>query len=148
MTVIYFRNATLRLLCAGFAVLTGCTTSTVEKRKQERYGAYSALAPEMRSRVDAGQIKVGMTEDAVYIALGKPDQILQEETQAGATTRWHYLGAHLEEHRYSNYHPYRGRRHSLLEPSYNMEYYSRPYVRSEVVFRSGIVAEWRTFPTP
>ena len=103
MTVIYFRNATLRLLCAGLAVLTGCTTSTVEKRKQERYGAYSALAPEMRSRVDAGQVKVGMTEDAVYIALGKPDQILQEETQAGATTRWHYLGAHLEEYRYSNY---------------------------------------------
>jgi hypothetical protein len=133
------------LLALGLA---GCASSTVETRKQERYGAYSALAPELRAQVDSGKIKVGMTEDAVYIAFGKPDQILQEENAAGATTRWLYRGTHLEEYRHWNHRPYHVGRHYLSEPVYTVDYYPRPYVRTEVVFRNGVVSEWRTLPTP
>lgn len=148
MTMILLRRSGLALLVAGMAILSGCATSTVESRKHERYGAYSALTPELRTQVDLGQVKVGMTEDAVYIALGKPDQILQEETQAGAATRWLYHGTHLEEYRYWNRRPFHtGHRYSY-DSYYVTDYHARNYIRSEVVFKAGVVAEWRTLPVP
>ena len=64
-------------------LLCGCVTSTVEKRKQERAGVYSGLAPELQAAVDQGKIKVGMGMDAVYIAWGKPAQILTGESSQG-----------------------------------------------------------------
>ncbi|NJN05483.1 MAG: hypothetical protein HC814_02545, partial [Rhodobacteraceae bacterium] len=71
-------------------VLSGCARNTIENRKQERYGAYSALPPETRQLVDAGQIKVGMSMDAVYIAWGKPDQVLNSETAETLFITWLY----------------------------------------------------------
>lgn len=41
-----------------------------------------------------------MSEDAVYIAWGKPAQILHQEDQRGASTTWLYEGAWMEETRY------------------------------------------------
>lgn len=58
-------------------ICTGCATSTIQTRKQERHGIYSALPPEERNLVDQGRINVGMSKDAVYIAWGKPSEILQ-----------------------------------------------------------------------
>src|SRR6187549_3241492 len=87
-------------------LLCGCATSTVEKRKQERYGAYSGLTPELRAVVDHGQIKVGMPMDAVYIAWGKPSQVVTRETEKGTTIIWLYHGTHFEEHHYWAYHGY------------------------------------------
>jgi hypothetical protein len=133
----------------GCLLLAGCATSTVEKRKQERYGAYSALTPEMRAEVDGGRIRVGMTEDAVYIALGKPSEILQQETQAGATTVWLYNGSHLREYRYWSYRSVRGGdRFYYSEPYMAYDYSLVPYVRTEVVFEKGLVKEWRNMPIP
>ncbi len=129
-------------------LLSGCATSTVETRKQERYGAYSALADEQRSLVDQGKIKVGMTMDAVYIAFGKPNEVLQEETQAGSTTRWLYHGSTLQEYRQWRYRYVRAGRFNYTEPYMAYDYYLQPYVRSEVVFQNGVVKEWRTLPTP
>ena len=141
--------------CLGWAlllglgvVLTGCASSTVEKRKQERYGAYSALSPEQRELVDQGKVKIGMTMDAVYIALGKPDEILEEETQAGSTTHWLYHGSSLREYRYWTYRGVRVGRHYYSEPYLAQDYYLKPYVRSEIVFQGGLVREWRTLPSP
>jgi hypothetical protein len=76
--------------------LTGCATSTIESRKQQRYGVYAGLTEAQKSAVDAGQIKVGMPMDAVYIAWGKPDQVLNAETSAGPQIRWLYAGTYLQ----------------------------------------------------
>ena len=129
-------------------LVSGCTTSTVESRKQERYGAYSSLAPEQRTLVDGGKIKVGVTEDAVYIALGKPVEVLQQETQAGASTVWLYGGTRLREHRYWAYRSWGHRSRYYSEPYMAFDYSSEPYVRLEVVFEKGLVREWRTLPVP
>jgi hypothetical protein len=56
-----------------------CKTPTVESRKQERLAAYNALPDDQKQMVDKGQIKIGMNEEAVYIAWGPPSQILQSE---------------------------------------------------------------------
>ena len=133
------------LLCL---LATGCATSTVEKRKQERYGAYSALASEQRELVDQGRVKVGMGMDAVYIALGKPNEILQQETQAGSTTHWLYHGSALREYRYWTYRAVRAGDRYYSEPYMAQDYYLQPYVRSEIVFQDEVVKEWRTLPSP
>ena len=133
------------LLTAGCA-----TTSTVETRKQERYNAYSELSPEQRTAVDAGQIKVGMSMDAVYIAWGSPSQILAGESSQGASVTWIYHGTYFEEHQFWGY-PYYGhygycRRYYYPGPYLAYDYSPRTYVRAEVRFVGGIVKEWRSLP--
>lgn len=121
-------------------LLTGCaTTTTIESRKTERAAAYAALSPEFKTLVDDGQIRKGMTEDAVYIAWGKPAQILQQENQQGPATIWLYEGGWMEETRY-----WTGRRNPRLEHDYQ----PRAYVRAEIVFVNGKVESWRTLPQP
>ena len=84
------------LLCAAALLVGGCASSSIEKRREERIQTYSSLAPEDKAMVDLGQIKVGMTMDAVYIAWGKPSQILLGETSDGQQTTWIYHGTHVE----------------------------------------------------
>lgn len=129
-------NGWLGWVLAGLA-LGGCvTTGTVASRKQERVAAYEALSPEMRSAVDQGMIKTGMSMDAVYIAWGNPNQIVSGGNQAGETTTWIYQGSFLQEVRYWG--------------GWRMHYAYSPvtYVRAQAVFTNGVVKEWQTFPQP
>ncbi len=130
----------LAIVAAGLLV-AGCATTrtTVESRKNERAAAYSALSPEIKELVDRGQIKVGMPEDAVYIAWGAPSQIVRSENQNEAATIWVYRGGYLEETRY-----WAGWRYPRLEHDYQ----PRTYVSAEVVFVDGKVRQWRTLPQP
>lgn len=129
-----------RSLTLLFAVvlMAGCATSNVASRKKERAAAYAALKPEIQTLVDQGQIRRGMSQDAVYIAWGKPSQVLQMEDQQGAVTTWLYQGSYMEETRYW---PYRAR-----TPNY--DYDIRGYISAEVVFQNGEVTNWRTLPKP
>lgn len=139
-----------------FAVLAaallgaGCATkSTVETRKQERPGVYSNLSPELRQLVDQGRIKVAMPMEAVYIAWGKPSQIVQSETSEGASTTWVYQGTYWETHRYwtYRYHPYGSYRY-YPAPHLEHDYIPRSFIRAEVVFQDGVVKRWHTLPAP
>src|ERR1700758_1963730 len=79
---IFVKHLFVALLAA--LVMAGCTTShNLESRKQERYGAYMALPPDLKAAVDQGRIKAGMNMDAVYIAWGKPNQIVNAGSAAG-----------------------------------------------------------------
>lgn len=126
-------------MVCGILVVAGCATSSIEKRKNERSAAYASLTPEMKSLVDKGQIKAGMTQDAVYMAWGAPAQILQSENQGGAATTWIYRGGYLEETRY-----WAGWRSPRLEHDYQ----PRTYVSAEIIFVDGKVKQWRTLPQP
>jgi hypothetical protein len=138
----------LSWLLLGTLSLTGCATSTIESRKQERLAAYNALSAEHRLAVDIGQIKIGMPMDAVYIAWGKPSQILAGESAQGAAITWLYHRAYLEEYRYWTYHDYcAGGRH-YASPYLAFDYYPRSYVSAEVRFAGELVKEWRSLPQP
>ena len=39
-------------LLLAVALLAGCATSTVQSRRQQRYPAYEALSPDLRTLVD------------------------------------------------------------------------------------------------
>lgn len=89
--------------------------------------------------VDEGRIAYGMDTNAVYIAWGKPDEVLQSGDERGVTATWVYRGAFLEETRY-----WVGRRYPHLAHDYE----PRSYVSAEIVFSNGQVKSWRTLPRP
>ena len=89
--------------------------------------------------VAEGRIQAGMDTNAVYIAWGKPDEVLHSGDARGEFTTWVYRGAFLEETRY-----WVGRRNPHLEHDYE----PRSYVRAEIVFFNGRVQSWRTLPQP
>jgi len=142
------KRVTLLLLAAAF--LTGCA-STIEDRRKERLAAYSALPPETQSLVDHGQIKVGMSKDAVYIAWGKPDQTLQSESDQDRIETWVYHGSTLRPYHYWDYGyhgwgPYYGYYNYSPLPYLETDYYPVYYVSGEVNFQNDRVASWRNLP--
>jgi len=137
----------VKLICIGLTLLLiGCATSAnlFEKRRAERIAAYNALTPELKAAVDQGQIKVGMPQDAVYIAWGPPAQILRSGNQQGEVTRWLYTGSYMEEYRYWT--GSRGRGFPSAQLQY--DYIPRDYVSAEVVFSDGVVKSWNMKPQP
>ena len=79
-----------------------------------------------------------MSEDAVYIAWGKPAQILQLEDGNGLKVTWIYTGGWLEETRY--WYPHRRVPETDYQP--------RSHVRPDIVFVNGAVQSWQTLPQP
>jgi hypothetical protein len=126
------------LLLLTSLLLTGCATSSIETRKRERAAGFSALSPEFQRLVSDGQIRRGMSEDAVYIAWGKPAEILHQEDQNGLATIWVYLGGWMQETRY--WYPYQRYPYTDYQP--------RSYVRAEITFINGVVEAWHTLPQP
>lgn len=125
------------VILVSLVLLAGCATqSTVQSREKERAAAYAALTPEQRSLVDAGQIKAGMNEDAVYMAWGAPGQITRGGNDSVETATWLYYGGYVQETRFW------GRR------DVHYDYDPRTYVRAQVVFVNGIMKSWQTFPSP
>ena len=131
------------ILAAGL-LLAACATSTVESRKKERAAAYATLPPDLKSFVDKGQIKVGMSEDVVYIAWGQPAEILHSESGNAAESTWLYYGGWMEETRYWTYRQTGSGRDIYLERYLDRDYQPRTYVSAEIVFVSREVNRWRT----
>ena len=138
--------AWLILLSGG--LLAGCATPTVESRKQERLAAYNALPAQEKQLVDKGQIKIGMSADAVYIAWGAPAQILESETESGHVTTWLYHGSVMEETRFWTYREIARDGTTFLERYLDRDYYPRSYISAEIYFQKDKVARWRTLPRP
>lgn len=138
----------LTLLCLVL-LAAGCASSnTPEMRRAERAAAYAALPAEQRELVDHGQIKVGMSTDAVYIAWGKPAQILQSENERGGVTTWLYEGDWMKESRYWAYRQTGIGPDLFLERYLINDYQPRTYVSAQLRFVDGKLKEWQTLPRP
>jgi hypothetical protein len=142
----HMKAVNLLMLCA--LLLTGCATSTVESRRKEKLAAYDALPPETKALVDKGQIKVGMNEDAVYIAWGPPAQTTRGENKEGETVIWLYEGMWMQERAYWNTRVVSVGRRPYVEHFLDHSYYPRDYIRGEVTFSKGAVTDWKTLPRP
>jgi hypothetical protein len=142
----------LIILLVAISALSGCATSQqkFERRKQEKYSTYSSLTPEQRAAVDQRRIEVGLPMDAVYIAFGKPDQVINSGSEAGTFTTWLYLGVYLQSYLTSGWGGYYG---GFSAGPYGgfyaapaISYYPINYVSAEVKFQNGAVTSWRTSP--
>jgi hypothetical protein len=137
-------------LVLALAFLSACATkSTIEMRRTERLPTYEALSPEQKALVDAGQIKIGMPADAVYIAWGKPAHVVESEDQNGHITSWLYYGSWMQESRYWAYRETSRHGSDLaLERYLISDYQPRDFVRAQINFKDGKVLSWRTLPKP
>jgi hypothetical protein len=90
-----------------------------------------------------------MTQDAVYIAWGKPAEVLESEDQNGHITSWRYYGSWMQESRYWAYRETsRHGKDLYLERYLVSDYQPRDFVRAEINFKDGKVISWRTLPKP
>jgi outer membrane protein assembly factor BamE (lipoprotein component of BamABCDE complex) len=131
-------------------ITAGCTTkSTVLTRKKERAGIYAGLAADDQALIDQGQIKVGMSPDAVYIAWGTPAQVLESDAGDGHVTTWLYQGNTTDEYLFWNFREVPRRDGTVfLDRFLDRTYDFRSYVSAELIFRDGRLASWRTLPKP
>lgn len=80
------------VFCAGAVgalLLAGCATPASRIKKYPE--KFDALAPEVQVLVRKGEVAVGFPEDAVFLALGKPDRKYTRVTESGTTEIWSYV---------------------------------------------------------
>ena len=132
---------TLLLLMLLAAVATGC--STIETRKTERVSAYNSFSPQERALVDQGIIDVGMDTNAVYVAWGKPYEVLAVAFPSEDRTVWVYTGVATEE---VPYWEYRANPYVLGTGTYEHQvaYVGRRMVSGWVTFEKGRVVSFES----
>ena len=125
-------------IAAGTLIFTSCATT--EARISKHPHMYQRLSSRDQALVSQGQIRPGMTMDAVWLAWGKPDQKIPANMGDGGGETWVYL-------RYET------------PPSYGGPYYYGPfdwsyippkfvYPSRGVTFSNGKVVFFRYLPSP
>lgn len=105
------------LLAAGAALLFAAGCQTVDSRIKENPQAFAGLDAETKAKVKQGIIDLGFSEDAVYLALGAPDQKRESRSATGSQTVWVYN---------TYYERYDGTRFA----GYSRRVYFDPYLKS------------------
>lgn len=80
-----------RLLFATTLVtlfLAACASPS--SRIDNSKAAYDSYPPEVRSRIAAGQVDVGFTQEQALLALGEPSRKFTRTTERGASEVWAY----------------------------------------------------------
>ena len=78
-------------MATGALVFSSC--STVSTRIDSNRAAFDQLAPADRELVRQGKIRGGMSEEAVFIAWGRPEQKATGEVRGVPTETWVYLAS-------------------------------------------------------
>lgn len=81
-------NALLLTLAAVGLCLTSC--ETLETRISEHQGIYNSLSPRDQALVRQGQIRSGMSTNAVWLAWGSPSVKTAGEMRGHQTETWIY----------------------------------------------------------
>jgi hypothetical protein len=76
------------LLGVGLLAATGC--QNFEHRVKQKAALVATLDEATHARLRAGEIRIGDSEDLVYLARGKPDEKKLTTTARGETTTWVY----------------------------------------------------------
>jgi|SRR4029077_12970112 hypothetical protein len=138
----FFLRASTLSVATGALILTSC--STPETRISEHPDLYQSLSHKDQALVRQGQIRIGMSRTAVWLAWGSPDRKIVGNMGGGATETWLYIY-------YATYYPpyapwgpwgYFG------DPLYDPFYYSYippsiPYPSKVVTFARGRVVSFQ-----
>lgn len=135
----------LPLLCLA-AALTGC--STVSSRIEEKSSYFNTLDAQTQERLKRSAVKVGDTQDMVYIAFGQPDRTREKVTGSTQETVWiyntyrsEYAGSHFAGYqRHVYYNPRTNTRRVYYDPVYVSAYRERTEEYMRVIFREGRVS--------
>ncbi|MBK1883915.1 hypothetical protein JIN85_15965 [Luteolibacter pohnpeiensis] len=80
----------LSLISATFVV--SCVPSTPQYRIAQNPQKFEALSSKDQELVKKGQIRRGMSKDAVRIAWGNPSQVFENSKNGKSGERWDYTG--------------------------------------------------------
>ena len=80
--------ALLACIAIGALVLSGC--STVGSRIEANPTAFNSLSPQDKDLVSKGDIRGGMSQEAVYLAWGAPQQKAVGVVRNASTETWVY----------------------------------------------------------
>lgn len=84
----------LPLLALLVLLLPGCATmNPSEKRVQKYPGMFEKLSSADRSAVLRGEIREGMSTDAVFLAWGRPDRVMSGSRDGRGKERWAYFSS-------------------------------------------------------
>lgn len=123
--------------------LCNCT-STIESRIQEHPTMYSALTGQEKKAVSNGLILRGMSQDAVYLAWGRPSGIKEGNSNGAPMEKWRYsslMPIMSQRFLYNDYHSYHHYEHcSPFYHSTNVGYI--PYTSAIVEFENNKVKSW------
>jgi hypothetical protein len=137
----FLPTSTLGLATSLF-ILTGC--STPETRISEHSDLYQTLSHRDQALVGQGQIRIGMSRSAVWLAWGSPDRKIIGNMGGGRTETWiytYYAGYPYYPY-YSPLDYYFGA--PLYDPfAYSWFPQSIPYPGKVVTFAHGRVASFR-----
>ena len=160
----------MALVVVGALLVGGCETT--QDRIAQRPEVYNALSPRDRDLVQRGQIREGMSRDAVFLAWGAPNQRGPGRHRGSSTETWIYFdtsagdyypppfaygyggfgyggygGSFLHRHRSGRLH-----RHVYYDPFHDPFFYRRTSVVSYperfVSFQNGRVIAFQFLPPP
>src|ERR1043166_10129712 len=94
------RVALIFAITAGAMIFSGCNTTG--GRISQHPEIYQSLSPTDQALVNQGQIRQGMTMDAVWLAWGTADQKIPASVRGRPAQTWVYLRYRSEERRVGN----------------------------------------------
>lgn len=133
----------MRILCifGALALLAAC--STPQKRAEERPEAFAQLSKADQKLVLNGQVREGLNEDAVYVALGRPSRKVRGSENGVGYERWIYSRVVSEPTRYHHMGYYHIGKHGPYPYCHYSTHWDSYVVDTfEVQFRKGIVTGW------
>jgi hypothetical protein len=107
----FLSKALTPAIAASALILASC--STVETRISGNPEIYQSLSPSDQTLVGQGQIRAGMSPNAVYLAWGSPDRKIMGNMRGRSTETWVYVN--YTTYPYSYPYPYYG-------PGYGLGY--------------------------
>lgn len=82
----------LILIALSSVFFASCGSSTPQARIEKDPARYGKLTAKDKAMVDAGEIRSGMSQDAVYLAWGRPNSVAKGGAGSSTTERWIYTG--------------------------------------------------------
>src|SRR6266478_912133 len=132
-------------LATGALILTSC--STPETRISDHPDLYQSLSARDRALVSQGEIRQGMSRNAVWLAWGSPDRKIIGNMRGHPTETWIYV--YYATYPYDPYYgPYGPGFGFFGDPFYDPFYYSLiapsiPYPYKTVTFSNGRVVSFQ-----
>jgi len=137
------RLLTTFMLAASLGFLTGC--QTVDDRIKQKPEVFAGLDAATQDKIKQGIIDLGFSEDAVYLALGAPDQKRESLSAIGQTITWIYNTYYtrydgtqmIGYYRRVYYDPFLRTYRLYYHPAYVETYRDEKEERIRVVFKDG-----------
>ena len=132
------------MLAVGTGALLLSSCSTPETRISEHPDLYQSLSHKDQALVSQGQIRIGMSRTAVWLAWGTPDRKILGNMGGGPTETWLYIYYATNYPPYGPWSPWG----YFGDPFYDPFYYSYippsiPYPTKVVTFARGRVASFQ-----